>query len=88
MSHCEKCEQEFDSETSCACRNYRRWMEQGYTEWVPMAWKVEYWDGYPHAPRYCPNHEFEDSPMGPSAVCSQCGLDVPGDQLADGITRY
>lgn len=86
MNYCHKCEFEYEEE--CLCPSFRKFMEIGETNAVPMAWKLEYWDGYPNAPKYCDHPFWEEIPMGDGVSCTGCGIERPGDQLADGITRY
>src|SRR6476659_2215007 len=74
MSFCFKCESEyFEPGEPCMCRQYRRWMEEGYTNRVPLEWKLDNWDGYINAPDFC-EHMDVDEWMDGSAKCKQCGF--------------
>jgi hypothetical protein len=76
MSYCEKCDWEYE-EGECLCPGYKKFMEAGFTSNVPMAWKTDYWDGYPNAPEFCNHVDFEDY-MDGSATCKLCGTKLKG----------
>jgi hypothetical protein len=79
MSYCDKCETDYAAreDEECMCPAYRRRMEDGRTDDVPMFWKLDNWDGYPNAPEYCDHHDYDES-MDGSMKCKLCGLKSRG----------
>lgn len=72
MNYCSKCEWEYE-EGECLCPAYRKFMEEGFTNAVPMAWKVDWWDGYPNNPGYCDHRDLPEF-EGHSVKCKLCGM--------------
>ena len=75
MKFCEKCSIEYEPGDTCMCAIFNGWMQEGETNLVPMRWKLEYWDGYPNAVKYC-DHSDADEWMDGSQKCKLCGLEI------------
>lgn len=72
MCYCRKCDWDYEEGNECLCPFYRKFMEGGETNSVPMAWKLDYWDGYPNAVKYC-DHSDEFVASGGTKHCKLCG---------------
>lgn len=75
MKYCRKCEWEYEDGTECLCRVYRKHMEAGKTNLVPMHWKFECWEGYLNNPQYC-EHYAVNPRMDGSYQCRLCGVEI------------
>lgn len=75
MLYCERCDTEYEAEEQCMCATYIRRMEGGQKNRVPLAWKVDNWDGYFNDPWECEHVEF-DEPIEGRARCLGCGENI------------
>lgn len=86
MPYCGRCRMVYLDDDTCMCPYFQQWCESSEKYRVPLAWKLDWWDGYVNDPWDCEHLNIRETRDG--RMCRDCGEEIYDDDDDDGGHGY